>query len=67
MITVSATLRFSHSFCVKCIGYNMKCIGAVMQSNLKGTNKHGVVTDTLCRVIRGYYMATVALPGISAR
>ena len=30
---VTVTLRFTHGFSARCIGYNMTCIGTVMQSN----------------------------------
>ena len=35
---VTVTLRFSHGFSTKCIGYYTKCIGAVMQSDPMGTD-----------------------------
>ena len=33
----------------KCVGYNMKCISAAVQSNLMGTNTRCSITNTLCR------------------
>ena len=46
---ITVTLRISHSFSLKCISYNTKCIDAVMQSNLMGTDVHRFVTNSLRR------------------
>ena len=46
---INVTLPFNHGFSEKCIGYNTNCLGAVMQSNLIGTNTHYIVTNTLRR------------------
>ena len=37
---ISVTLRFSHGFSKKCIGYNTNCIGTVTQSKPTGTTGH---------------------------
>ena len=41
---ITVTVRFNPGFSTKCIGYNTNCIGAVMQSNLMGTNTHHIST-----------------------
>ena len=44
---INVSLRFSPCYCMKCIGYNMNCIGAYLNWLQNGTNKVCIVTNTL--------------------
>ena len=48
---IIVSLRLSHCYFTKCIGYNMNCIGAIMKSNQVGTITIRIATNTLCKVI----------------